>query len=74
VADLNNGLIFLENNSIDEIQAFHFLEHVVDLEFFMSEIYRVLKKDGKLIAICTILDEKVPMQNGHASSGAPSDV
>jgi len=43
-------LIFLENNSIDEIQAFHFLEHVVDLEFFMSEIYRVLKKDGKLIA------------------------
>jgi len=50
VTDLNNGLIFLENDSIDEIQAFHFLEHVVDLEFFMSEIYRVLKKDGKLIA------------------------
>lgn len=50
VADLNNGLIFLENNSVDEIQAFHFLEHVVNLEFFMSEIYRVLKKNGKVIA------------------------
>jgi len=50
VADLNNGLTFIENDSIDEIQAFHFLEHVNNLEFIMSEIYRVLKKDGKVIA------------------------
>lgn len=50
VTDLNKGLIFLENDSVDEIQAFYFLEHVSDLELFMLEIYRVLKKDGKLIA------------------------
>jgi len=47
VADLNKGLVFLPDNSVDEIYSFHFLEHVNDLSFFMNEIYRVLKKGGK---------------------------
>ncbi|CAA6811365.1 MAG: Unknown protein [uncultured Sulfurovum sp.] len=47
--DLTKGLIFLENNSVDIIHAYHFLEHLEDLEFFMSEIFRVLKKNGRLI-------------------------
>jgi predicted SAM-dependent methyltransferase len=49
VADLNEGLPFLEDNSIDEIYSFHFLEHVNNLEFLMEEIFRVLKKGGKKV-------------------------
>ncbi|MCF6357405.1 MAG: methyltransferase domain-containing protein [Draconibacterium sp.] len=48
VVDINNGLPF-ENNSIDEIYSFHFLEHVSDLEFVLKEIHRVLKPNGKKI-------------------------
>lgn len=50
IADLRNGLVFLGKNSIDVIYAFHFLEHVDDLEFFLTEVYRVLKPGGSLIA------------------------
>jgi len=46
VCDLDNGLPFLEDNSIDEIHSFHFLEHVKDINFMMAEIYRVLKTGG----------------------------
>jgi predicted SAM-dependent methyltransferase len=49
VADLEDGLSFLDDNSIDEIYSFHFLEHVNNLPFLMQEIYRVLKKGGKNI-------------------------
>jgi len=49
VADLNHGLKFIRDNSVDELHAYHVLEHIEDLEFFMKEIYRVLKKGGKLI-------------------------
>lgn len=49
IVDLNAGLEFLDDNSIDEIHAYHFLEHVQDLEKFMTEIYRVLKRHGRLI-------------------------
>ena len=48
VANINHGLPF-EDNSIDEIYSFHFLEHVDDLEFVLKEIYRVLKPNGKKI-------------------------
>lgn len=48
VHDLNNGLPF-EDNSIDEIHSYHFLEHVNDLQFLLSEIHRVLKTGGKNI-------------------------
>jgi SAM-dependent methyltransferase len=47
VCDLDRGFPFLEDNSIDEIHSFHFLEHVKDLNFMMTEIYRVLKPGGK---------------------------
>lgn len=46
VCDLDEGFPFLEDESIDEIHSFHFLEHVKDLNFMMAEIYRVLKKGG----------------------------
>jgi SAM-dependent methyltransferase len=46
VVNLNAGLPF-ENNTIDEIYSFHFLEHVEDLEFILKEIHRVLKINGK---------------------------
>ena len=49
ISDLSKGLSFLEDNSIDAIHAYHFLEHIDNLEFFMSEIFRVLKVNGKLI-------------------------
>ncbi len=49
VADLEQGLPFLPDNSVDEVHSFHFLEHVNNLEFLMAEIYRVLKKGGKNI-------------------------
>lgn len=48
VYDLNLG-IPMEDNSVDEIYSYHFLEHVVNLQFFISEIYRVLKVGGKKI-------------------------
>jgi len=48
VANINNGLPF-EDNSIDEIYSFHFLEHVDNLEFALKEIYRVLKPNGRNI-------------------------
>lgn len=49
LADLSKGLTFLEDNSVDRIEAYHFLEHIESLEFFMAEIFRVLKVDGKFI-------------------------
>ena len=42
------GLGFLEDNSVDEIRAFDFLEHITlgRTVFVIEEIYRVLKPDG----------------------------
>ena len=48
VADVNAGLHFLDDESVDEVHAYHFLEHLNDLGFFMSEVSRVLKPNGKL--------------------------
>lgn len=49
IANVNEGLSFLPDESVDEIYSFHFMEHIDDLEYFMKEIYRVLKKGGKKI-------------------------
>ena len=49
LADLSKGLPFLEDNSVDEIEAYHFLEHIEDIELFLSEIFRVLKPNGIFI-------------------------
>ena len=39
----------IENNSIDFVVTFQVIEHINNDEFFVSEIYRVLKPGGKLI-------------------------
>lgn len=49
VADINLGLGFFKDNSIDRIHAYHFLEHIADLENVMREIFRVLKAGGEFI-------------------------
>lgn len=43
VVDLNKGLAPFESDSIDEIRAEHFLEHVEDLMLLLEEMYRVSK-------------------------------
>jgi len=46
VANIENGLSFLEDESIDEIRSVHVFEHIENFESLMKEIHRVLKKDG----------------------------
>lgn len=47
VCDLNQGLPFLPDNSVDGIYSAMALEHIDNLEFLMKEIHRVLKPGGK---------------------------
>ena len=53
VADLNDGLSFLPDNSIDRIYSHHVLEHVENLELLLKEVIRVLKPNG-------VFDGEVP--------------
>ena len=46
VANLEKGLPFLPDNSVDQIHCRNFLEHIKNFENLMAEIVRVLKKDG----------------------------
>jgi ubiquinone/menaquinone biosynthesis C-methylase UbiE len=46
VADLENGLSFIPDNSVDEIYSSHFLEHINNFKQLMNEIHRCLKPDG----------------------------
>lgn len=46
VTNLEEGLSFLPDNSVDEIHAKSLLEHINNLNLLMKEIYRVLKKNG----------------------------
>lgn len=46
VHDLESGLQFIPDNTVDEISSSHVLEHITDLEFLMKEVHRVLKKGG----------------------------
>ena len=43
VADIENGLPFLPDNSVDELFSRHVLEHIENLELLIKEIHRVLK-------------------------------
>lgn len=46
VHNLEEGLDFIPDNSVDEISSYHLLEHVVSFENLMRHIHRILKKDG----------------------------
>jgi len=46
VADLEEGLSFLPDNSVDQIYCKSIFEHIENLENLMREIVRVLKRDG----------------------------
>jgi ubiquinone/menaquinone biosynthesis C-methylase UbiE len=48
VSDVEEGLGFLPDGCVDEIHARKFFEHVQNFEKLMSEIVRVLKKEGKV--------------------------
>ena len=46
IADIENGLGFLPDNSADEIYSCNFVEHIENLEGFMKECHRVVKPGG----------------------------
>ena len=46
VADLEEGLSFLPDNSVDQIHSRSVLPHIENFENLMREIIRVLKKNG----------------------------
>jgi SAM-dependent methyltransferase len=46
VSDLEDGLSFLPDKSVDEIHCRSVLEHIENFENLMREIVRVLKNDG----------------------------
>jgi len=47
VADIEKGLSFLPDNSVNQIHCRSVLEHIENFENLMREIVRVLKKQGK---------------------------
>lgn len=51
VADVEQGLGFLPDNSVDEIYSSHFLEHIANFEPLMRDIHRVLKPGGRKIVV-----------------------
>jgi ubiquinone/menaquinone biosynthesis C-methylase UbiE len=46
VANIEEGLGFIPDNSVDIISSRHFLEHVQNYELLIKEIHRVLKPSG----------------------------
>ncbi len=49
IANVEDGMPFLPDASVDELHSYHFLEHLEDTGRLMAEIYRVLKPGGKCI-------------------------
>jgi len=45
--DISKGLPFINNESVDSIYSYHFMEHIEDINFLILEINRILKKGGK---------------------------
>lgn len=41
----------IEDNSVDEAKAIHYLEHVRDLIPFMNEVHRILKPGAQLLIV-----------------------
>ncbi len=46
VTNIEEGLSFIPNSSVDIISSRHFLEHVSNYELLIKEIHRVLKPNG----------------------------
>lgn len=49
VADVSLGLGFLPDECVDELHAYHVIEHLPDTALIMAEVHRVLKKGGQFI-------------------------
>lgn len=48
VADLERGLPFIRDDSVDEVICEHFLEHIDNFESMMGEMHRVCKVGGTI--------------------------
>ncbi len=48
VANLEEGLGFIPDNTVDRFTTSHFLEHIGNFEGMMAEIHRTLKPGGKI--------------------------
>ncbi len=55
--DLNKGIPF-PNNSVSEIYASHFLEHVANIYDMLDECHRVLKKHSGVLIIVPLFETK----------------
>jgi SAM-dependent methyltransferase len=51
IRNVDDGLPF-DDSKFDEVYSSHVIEHVKDVFFFMSEIWRVCKNKGKITIIC----------------------
>ena len=61
--DLENGIPY-PDESVDEVRAYHILEHLSDKEKIMAEIWRVLKPGGRLVF-------EVPSTKGEGAFNHP---
>lgn len=57
VRDIDRHGLPFDSDSVDEVRASHFLEHCYNLVFVMNEIYRVLKRGGRLTIIVPIVEQ-----------------
>jgi ubiquinone/menaquinone biosynthesis C-methylase UbiE len=46
VANIEEGLAFIPDSTVDSISSRHFLEHVQNYELLIKEIHRILKSNG----------------------------
>ncbi|MBN1561016.1 methyltransferase domain-containing protein [candidate division KSB1 bacterium] len=49
VTDLEHGLAFFPDESVDSVHAYHFLEHVENLQLLLRDIHRVCKPNGRVL-------------------------
>lgn len=52
VTDIEEGLTFLDDKSVDKIYSNNLLEHIKNLDTVIKEIHRILKNKGKFY--CTV--------------------